>query len=100
MKKHTYLWVIIWTLLFLAFVSIAGTLFAQDTSSVRRCPCDSNFTRRVNYRIERQLEVNGTFWSALQDQKQINAVLENRLDSLFALVRTRQERQQQPKKRK
>jgi hypothetical protein len=103
MKKHTTICFVIWTLvLFLALARMAATLFAQDKKSAAKastkpCPCDTNFVRRVNYRIERQLEVNGTVWSAFHDQKEINAVLEARLDSLAAKVRRLDSQQEQRK---
>jgi hypothetical protein len=110
MKKFQLTWAFIWMMAMMAMLFVlAANVFGQDTTngrdathrvSTQPCPCDSLFVRRVNFRIERQLDVNGTVWSALRDQKEINAVLESRLDSLRALVRTWQERQQQPKKRK
>ena len=81
---------------------VTVNLLGQDSTRTQQqpCPCDSLFVRRVNYRIDRQLDVNGTVWSALHDQKQVNAVLESRMDSLRAIVREWSERQAQEQKKK
>jgi hypothetical protein len=102
MKKFQLTWALIFMLTCMALLVVTAlhTFGQQDTTRTQQqpCPCDSLFVRRVNFRIERQLDVNGTVWSALRDQKEVNATLEARIDSLRAIVREWSERQAQTQK--
>lgn len=100
MRKFQLTWALIFMLFCMALLLVTAlhTFGQQDSTRTQPCPCDSLFVRRVNYRIDRQQDVNGTVWSALHDQKQVNAVLESRIDSLRAIVREWSERQAQTQK--
>jgi hypothetical protein len=104
MRKFTIHWALVWIFAVVLITLLAVQAFAQDsTARPKPCPCDSLFVRRVNYRIDRQLDINGTVWSALHDQKEVNATLEARIDSLRAMVREWTQRQiqtEQPKTKK
>jgi hypothetical protein len=94
MKKHTAYWFLIWVL---AIVVVSMVLFStlqgqeRDTVVIVRvssCPCDSDFVRRTNSRIDRQTDVNAIIFTSLKDHAQAYYYQQHQIDSLRSLLKT------------
>jgi hypothetical protein len=112
MKKHSIASLIIWACVFvLALIAATFSLRSQERPQERpqerdtvylqyQCVCDSSFVRRVNYRIDRQIDLNGTIFNSLKDHAQAYYVMERRLDSLREVLHTWMVRPEEPKQKR